>query len=117
MPIGGEVSYRMDATRADGGLRINFSCTRDRGSTDRGGHVLQIASIVTGCNGSVCDRTRTLVLAKRPPQLLGKVSFSTSSKQRLTQLADLVAGAVRRSVDGEQVRLREIEHKMINLQF
>jgi hypothetical protein len=48
---------------------------------------------------------------------LGSVSFSQSSKQCLIQLADLVAGAVRRSVEGQPLPLREIEHKMINLQF
>lgn len=52
-----------------------------------------------------------------PVNRIGSVRFSTSSKQRLIQLADLVAGAVRRSVEGERVPLREIEHKMINLQF
>ena len=34
----------------------------------------------------------------------------------LVQLADLLAGAFRRSVAGEALRLREIEDKMINLQ-
>jgi len=48
---------------------------------------------------------------------LNAVKFSESSKNRLVQLADLVAGAVRRSVEGEAVPLREIEHKMITLQF
>lgn len=52
-----------------------------------------------------------------PVNRLGSVRFSASSKERLIQLADLVAGAVRRSTQGEQVPLREIEHKMINLQF
>jgi len=33
------------------------------------------------------------------------------------QLADLIAAAVRRFVGGEPVPLREIEHKIINLQF
>jgi hypothetical protein len=37
-------------------------------------------------------------------------------KSRLVQLADLVAGAVRRSVAGEARPLREIEDKMITLQ-
>ena len=48
---------------------------------------------------------------------LGSVKFSDSSKTRLVQLADLVAGAVRRSVAGKALPLREIEDKMINLQF
>jgi len=52
-----------------------------------------------------------------PVQRLQSVSFAESSKQRLVQLADLVAGAVRRSTNGEQAPLREIEHQMINLQF
>lgn len=52
-----------------------------------------------------------------PVNRLGSVKFSNSSQQRLTQLADLVAGAVRRSIEGERVPLREIERKMINLQF
>lgn len=52
-----------------------------------------------------------------PINRIGSVKFSSSSKQRLIQLADLVAGAVRRSVEGDRVPLREIEHKMINLQF
>ena len=48
---------------------------------------------------------------------LQSVKFSQSSKDRLVQLADLVAGAVRRSVEGHSVPLREIEHQMISLQF
>ena len=52
-----------------------------------------------------------------PVSRLGSVKFSDSSKTRLVQLADLVAGAVRRSVAGEALPLREIEDKMINLQF
>jgi len=48
---------------------------------------------------------------------LNQVGFSNSSKTRLVQLADLVAGAVRRSMEGETIPLREIEHKMITLQF
>ena len=48
---------------------------------------------------------------------LQSVKFSQSSKDRLVQLADLIAGAVRRSVEGHSVPLREIEHQMINLQF
>jgi len=48
---------------------------------------------------------------------LNEVKFSDSSKERLIQLSDLVAGAVRRSVKGEKVPLREIEHQAISLQF
>ncbi len=51
-----------------------------------------------------------------PVGKLNSVTFAQSSKDRLVQLADLVAGAVRRSVEGDTVPLREIEHKMINLQ-
>lgn len=51
-----------------------------------------------------------------PVSRLQSVSFADSSKNRLVQLADLVAGAVRRSVDGEGQPLREIEHQMISLQ-
>ncbi len=46
----------------------------------------------------------------------GMLRFSDSSKTRLIQLADLVAGAVRRSVVGEAHAFREIEDKMIDLQ-
>ena len=52
-----------------------------------------------------------------PVSRLGATSFADSSKTRLVQLADLVAGAVRRSVTGESQPLREIEDKIINLQF
>jgi hypothetical protein len=52
-----------------------------------------------------------------PVSRLGAINFSDSSKNRLVQLADLVAGAVRRSVAGEPHPLREIEDKMINLQY
>jgi hypothetical protein len=52
-----------------------------------------------------------------PINKLGSIKFTASSKERLIQLADLVAGAVRRSVNGDRVPLREIEHQMINLQF
>jgi hypothetical protein len=51
-----------------------------------------------------------------PIDRLNSVTFTQSAKERLVQLADLVAGAVRRSVSGERVPLREIEHQMINLQ-
>lgn len=52
-----------------------------------------------------------------PINRLGEIRFSKSSKERVVQLADLVAGAVRRHVaDGDAQPLREIEHKMINLQ-
>lgn len=52
-----------------------------------------------------------------PVSRLGSIKFSDSSKARLVQLADLIAGAVRRSVSGEAMPLREIEEKMISLQF
>lgn len=52
-----------------------------------------------------------------PIQRLQKVSFASSSKERLIQLADLVAGAVRRSTQGETAPLREIDHQMISLQY
>jgi len=52
-----------------------------------------------------------------PVNRLGTITFSSSAKERLVQLADLVAGAVRRSTEGETIPLKEIEHKMINLQF
>jgi hypothetical protein len=52
-----------------------------------------------------------------PVSRLGSVNFADSSKSRLVQLADLVAGAVRRSVAGEDHPLREIEDKMITLQY
>ena len=52
-----------------------------------------------------------------PVSRLGNVTFSDSSKNRLVQLADLVAGAVRRSLTGEAMPLREIEDKMVSLQF
>jgi hypothetical protein len=52
-----------------------------------------------------------------PVNRLGAVRFAQSSKERLVQLADLVAGAVRRAVNGEELPLREIEPKMINLQL
>lgn len=48
---------------------------------------------------------------------LNEVKFSDSSKERLVQLSDLVAGAVRRSAEGQKVPLREIEHQAISLQF
>jgi hypothetical protein len=52
-----------------------------------------------------------------PVSRLGEINFADSSKTRLVQLADLIAGAVRRSVAGDSQPLREIEDKMINLQF
>jgi hypothetical protein len=51
-----------------------------------------------------------------PVNRLGSVNFASSGKERLVQLADLLAGAVRRSVEGESMPLREIEHKMVMLQ-
>jgi hypothetical protein len=50
-----------------------------------------------------------------PVNRLKSVKFADSSKVRLVQLADLVAGAVRRSVEGDNVPLREIEHQAVNL--
>jgi hypothetical protein len=52
-----------------------------------------------------------------PLQRLGKIKFSDSSKTRLVQLADLVAGAVRRAAAGEKEPLAEIEHQQISLQY
>ena len=52
-----------------------------------------------------------------PVSRMGEVKFAASNKERLLQLADLVAGAVRRSTEGEQTPLKEIEAKMVNLQF
>lgn len=52
-----------------------------------------------------------------PVSRLQAVRFAQSSKERLVQLADLVAGAVRRAVDGQGAPLREIEHQQVNLQF
>jgi len=51
-----------------------------------------------------------------PLNRLNSIRFGSSSKIRLIQLADLVAGAVRRSTAGEPGPLDEIEHQMINLQ-
>jgi hypothetical protein len=51
-----------------------------------------------------------------PVGRLQSIKFSPSGKSRLVQLADLVAGAVRLSVEGQSVPLREIEHQMISLQ-
>jgi hypothetical protein len=52
-----------------------------------------------------------------PVSRLAAVDFAQSSKTRLIQLADLVAGAVRRSVTGEPGTLRELADKLINVQF
>jgi hypothetical protein len=52
-----------------------------------------------------------------PVGRLQSVKFANSSKERLVQLADLIAGAVRLSVEGQPQPLREIEHQMIDLQF
>ena len=49
------------------------------------------------------------------PQTIQSVRFAQSSKDRLIQLADLVAGAVRASAMGNHVPLREIEHQSIGL--
>jgi uncharacterized protein DUF3800 len=48
---------------------------------------------------------------------LQSIKFSESSKERLLQLADLVAGAVRRAAEGQPAPLREIEPQMIRLQL
>jgi len=52
-----------------------------------------------------------------PVSRLGKVKFTDSSKNRIVQLADLIAGAVRRSVDGEREPLDEIQHQQLTLQY
>lgn len=52
-----------------------------------------------------------------PLTRLRNVKFAVSNRERLVQLADLVAGAVRRSVEGQRAPLKEIEHQMIDLQF
>ncbi|MGC4084424.1 MAG: DUF3800 domain-containing protein [Vicinamibacterales bacterium] len=52
-----------------------------------------------------------------PVNRLGEINFAQSSKTRLVQLADLIAGAVRRRIVGEPQPFREIEHKMIDLHF
>lgn len=52
-----------------------------------------------------------------PVTRLGSVTFSDSCKMRLVQLADLVAGAVRRAIEGRPQPLREIEDRMISLQL
>lgn len=52
-----------------------------------------------------------------PLSRLGTVDFAVSSRTRLVQLADLVAGAVRRSTENHPQPLREIEDKKIALQF
>jgi hypothetical protein len=52
-----------------------------------------------------------------PVNKLTDIGFSSSSQQRLIQLADLIAGAVRRAVTGSPGPLREIEHRKISLQF
>jgi hypothetical protein len=52
-----------------------------------------------------------------PVNRLGAVQFAESNKERLVQLADLVSGAVRLSAIGESIPLREIEQKLISLQY
>ncbi len=52
-----------------------------------------------------------------PINRLDKINFHQSSKDRLIQLADLVAGAVRRSTEGDKGPLLQIDDKRINLQF
>jgi hypothetical protein len=51
-----------------------------------------------------------------PVNRLDAVKFSASSKQRLIELADLIAGAVRRSVTGDAAPLKEIEHDSIGIE-
>jgi hypothetical protein len=52
-----------------------------------------------------------------PVNRLHSVKFGTSSKARLVQLADLIAGAVRRSVEGEKAPLDAIDHQLLSVQF
>lgn len=52
-----------------------------------------------------------------PINRLDQVTFHQSSKDRLVQLADLVAGAIRRSTEGDAGPLLQIDDKRINLQF
>lgn len=50
-----------------------------------------------------------------PVSRLGEVAFAQSAKSRLTQLADLVAGAVRHAARRDSAPLDEIVHQMIDL--
>jgi hypothetical protein len=52
-----------------------------------------------------------------PVNRLDAVRVSASSKQRLIQLADLIAGAVRRAVTGDAAPLKESSTRLIDLQF
>lgn len=52
-----------------------------------------------------------------PVSKFGTLSFTKSSENRLVQLADLIAGAVRRSVEGDRHPLEEIEEKMMTLRY
>jgi len=52
-----------------------------------------------------------------PVGRLDQIKFQSSAQDRLVQLADLVAGAVRRSTEGDRGPLWQIGHKRINLQF
>jgi hypothetical protein len=58
---------------------------------------------VSGCVGSLLRPQNSGL----PISRLGDVKFAQSSKERLIQLSHLVAGAVRRSVEGAHVPLRE----------
>ena len=52
-----------------------------------------------------------------PIQRLNDIAFAQSSRERLVQLADLVAGAVRLSASGERAPLEQISDKMLSLQY
>ena len=52
-----------------------------------------------------------------PVTRLDHVTFAESSRDRLVQLADLVAGAVRRATEGVEAPLDQIREKMMYLQF
>ncbi|WP_291988102.1 DUF3800 domain-containing protein [Luteitalea sp.] len=51
------------------------------------------------------------------PQTIQSIRFSQSSKDRLVQLADLVAGAVRAAAMGNDGPLREIEHLSLRVSY
>ncbi len=50
-----------------------------------------------------------------PVSRLGDIAFADSSKVRLVQLADLIAGAVRLAASGREHPLREIEERAVSL--
>ena len=52
-----------------------------------------------------------------PIQTLEDIAFAQSSKERLVQLADLVAGAVRLASSGERTPLEQISDKVLSLQY